>query len=54
MVKEYVLCLLVVELLSAGLFTIMDQIEFHVLFESVLTPMFSIKAFEGVAAYTAG
>ena len=42
MVKEYVLCLLVVELLLVGVFTIMDLIGFYVLFESVLIPMFLI------------
>ena len=42
MVKEYVLCLLVVELLLVGVFTIMDLIGFYVLFQSVLIPMFLI------------
>ena len=42
MVKEYVLCLLVIELLLVGVFTIMDLIGFYVLFESVLIPMFLI------------
>lgn len=42
MVKEYVLCLLVVELLLVGVFTIMDLFGFYLLFESVLIPMFLI------------
>ena len=42
MAKEYVLCLLVVELLLVGVFTIMDLIVLYVLFESVLIPIFLI------------
>ena len=39
LVKEFVLCLLVVELFLVGVFTVMDLMGFYVLFESVLIPM---------------
>lgn len=42
MVKEFLLCLLFIELLLMGVFTALDLVLFYILFEGVLIPMFLI------------
>lgn len=42
LVKEYLLCLLIIELLLIGVFTALDIIIFYILFEAILIPMFII------------
>lgn len=42
MVKEFLLCLLTIELLLIGVFTILDLVGFYILFEGILIPMFLI------------
>ena len=40
LVKEYLLCLLVIELLLVGVFTSLDLLLFYIFFEGILIPMF--------------
>ena len=40
MVKEFLLCLLGIEGLLIGVFTVLDLIGFYILFEGILIPMF--------------
>lgn len=42
LIKEFMLCLLIIEALLIGVFSILDLIGFYVLFEGVLIPMFLI------------
>nr|YP_009020813.1 NADH dehydrogenase subunit 4 [Polymastia littoralis]AHM12894.1 NADH dehydrogenase subunit 4 [Polymastia littoralis] len=42
LVKEFLLCLLIIELLLIGVFTILDLVGFYILFEGILIPMFLI------------
>ena len=42
LVKEFILCLLLMEVLLMGVFTILDLVGFYILFEGVLIPMFLI------------
>lgn len=42
LIKEFMLCLLVIEMLLIGVFSILDLVGFYVLFEGVLIPMFLI------------
>ena len=39
LIKEFVLCLLVIEILLMGVFTVLDLVGFYILFEGVLIPM---------------
>ena len=39
LIKEFLLCLLVIEILLMGVFTIIDLVGFYILFEGVLIPM---------------
>lgn len=40
MLKEYVICLVMVEVLLIGVFTAMDVLVFYVVFEGVVIPMY--------------
>ena len=42
LVKEFILCLLLMEVLLMGVFTILDIVGFYILFEGILIPMFLI------------
>nr|CAD1874631.1 nad4 [Tethya wilhelma] len=42
LVKEFLLCLLFMEVLLMGVFTVLDLVGFYVLFEGILIPMFLI------------
>lgn len=42
LIKEFLLCVLFIEILLMGVFTILDLVGFYVLFESILIPMFLI------------
>ena len=42
LVKEFILCLLLMEFLLMGVFTILDLVGFYILFEGILIPMFLI------------
>lgn len=42
LVKEFILCLLLIEFLLMGVFTVLDLVGFYILFEGVLIPMFLI------------
>lgn len=42
LIKEFMLCLLVIEILLIGVFSVLDLIGFYVLFEGILIPMFLI------------
>ncbi len=42
LVKEFIICLLIVEVLLIGVFTVLDLVVFYVLFEGTLIPMFII------------
>ena len=42
LVKEFILCLLLMEVLLMGVFTILDLVGFYILFEGILIPMFLI------------
>ena len=39
LIKEFLLCLLIIEILLMGVFTILDLVGFYILFEGVLIPM---------------
>nr|YP_001648495.1 NADH dehydrogenase subunit 4 [Topsentia ophiraphidites]ABW83857.1 NADH dehydrogenase subunit 4 [Topsentia ophiraphidites] len=42
LIKEFLLCLLAIEVLLLGVFTVLDLIGFYILFEGILIPMFLI------------
>nr|YP_001633639.1 NADH dehydrogenase subunit 4 [Negombata magnifica]CAM06604.1 NADH dehydrogenase subunit 4 [Negombata magnifica] len=42
LIKEFLLCLLFIEVLLMGVFTILDLVGFYILFEGILIPMFLI------------
>ena len=42
LIKEFLLCLLAIEVLLMGVFTILDLVGFYILFEGILIPMFLI------------
>jgi len=42
MEKTYLICILSVEILLIGVFTVMDLVGFYILFEGVLIPMYLI------------
>lgn len=42
LVKEFLICLLFMELMLIGVFIVLDLVGFYVLFEGVLIPMFLI------------
>ena len=42
LVKEFLLCLLAMEVLLIGVFTVLDLVGFYILFEAILIPMFLI------------
>lgn len=42
LVKEFILCILLIEFLLMGVFTVLDLVGFYILFEGVLIPMFLI------------
>ena len=42
LIKEFLLCLFLIEILLIGVFTILDLIGFYILFEGILIPMFLI------------
>lgn len=42
LIKEFLLCLLLMEILLMGVFTILDLVGFYILFEGILIPMFLI------------
>lgn len=42
LIKEFLLCLLFIEVLLMGVFTVLDFIGFYILFEGILIPMFLI------------
>ena len=42
LVKEFLLCLLFIEVLLIGVFLILDLVGFYILFEGILIPMFLI------------
>lgn len=42
LIKEFLLCLLILEILLMGVFTVLDLIVFYMLFEGVLIPMYLI------------
>ena len=42
LIKEFLLCLLLIEILLMGGFTILDLVGFYILFEGILIPMFLI------------
>lgn len=42
LVKEFILCLLLMEVLLMGVFTVLDLVGFYILFEGILIPMFLI------------
>lgn len=42
LIKEFLLCLLAIEVLLLGVFSILDLIGFYILFEGILIPMFLI------------
>nr|UKP87854.1 NADH dehydrogenase subunit 4 [Muricella sp. ANT77] len=50
LVKEFIMCLLGMELLLIGVFTTLDLLIFYVLFESILIPMFLIIGVWGARA----
>ena len=39
LIKEFLLCLLIIEILLIGVFTILDLVGFYILFEGILIPM---------------
>jgi len=41
-IKEFFICLLSIEVLLFGVFTVMDLLGFYILYEGVLIPMFLI------------
>lgn len=42
LVKEFVICVMLVEALLIGVFTVLDLVGFYLLFEGTLIPMFII------------
>lgn len=42
LIKEFLLCLLFIEVLLIGVFSVLDLIGFYILFEGILIPMFLI------------
>ena len=42
LIKEFILCLLLMEFLLMGVFTVIDLVGFYILFEAILIPMFLI------------
>nr|YP_007476456.1 NADH dehydrogenase subunit 4 [Heliopora coerulea]AGF33132.1 NADH dehydrogenase subunit 4 [Heliopora coerulea]UKP87689.1 NADH dehydrogenase subunit 4 [Heliopora coerulea] len=50
LVKEFIMCLLGIELLLIGVFSTLDLLIFYVLFESILIPMFLIIGVWGARA----
>ncbi|MGI9535084.1 MAG: proton-conducting transporter membrane subunit, partial [Thermodesulfobacteriota bacterium] len=42
LIKEFLLCLLFIEVLLMGVFLILDLVGFYILFEGILIPMFLI------------
>lgn len=42
MIKEFLLCLLFIEVLLMGVFLVLDLVGFYILFEGILIPMFLI------------
>ena len=42
LIKEFLLCLLFIEELLIGFFTVLDLVGFYILFEGILLPMFLI------------
>lgn len=42
LIKEFLLCLLFLEVLLIGVFSVLDLVGFYVLFEGILIPMFLI------------
>ena len=42
LIKEFLLCLFLIEILLIGVFTVLDLIGFYILFEGILIPMFLI------------
>ena len=42
LVKEFLVCLLSIEILLVGVFSILDLVGFYILFEAILIPMFLI------------
>ncbi len=39
LIKEFILCLLIIEIILMGVFTVLDLVGFYILFEGVLIPM---------------
>lgn len=42
LIKEFLLCLLLIEVLLIGVFSVLDLMGFYILFEGILIPMFLI------------
>ena len=42
LIKEFLLCLLIMDILLMGAFIILDLVRFYILFEGVLIPMILI------------
>lgn len=42
LIKEFLLCLLFLEVLLIGVFSVLDLVGFYILFEGILIPMFLI------------